>query len=101
MRDASSPGAATAGFDDGSEPPSRQGFWCSCCGQFSVTAVEGVFRNPSVGSPQRFCTPRCRQAAYRRRKAGVAENIALQHDGGRGRRLRPASDAAAPKVSEE
>jgi len=74
---------------DASDPVRREGFWCSSCGRFKVTAIEGVFRNPPAGSPARFCSPRCRQAAYRRRRAGAAEDAPRQHRGGRGRRLGP------------
>jgi hypothetical protein len=65
----------------------RTGVVCGCCGAVVVTAVEGVFVNPEVGSAQRFCSPSCRQAAYRRRRAGAAEDAPRQRWGGRGRRL--------------
>lgn len=65
----------------------RRGFTCQCCGFEVVTEVVGVFFNPDVGSQQRFCCPACRQAAYRRRRAGVAENTPAQRHGGRGRSL--------------
>ena len=73
-------------------PPSpeglaRHGFTCQCCGRTVVTAVEGLFTNPARGTTQRFCSPACRQAAYRRRRANVTENSARQHAGGRTRRL--------------
>jgi len=74
--------------------PEQCSFVCTCCGRTKVTAVEGVFYNPQVGNPQRFCSPACRQAAWRRRRAGVAEDAPLQHRGGRSRRLRPRADQA-------
>jgi hypothetical protein len=43
----------------------------------------------SPGSLRRFCSPACRQAAYRRRRAGAAEDAPLQRVGGRDRSLRP------------
>jgi hypothetical protein len=78
MRDALPPNAAGH---------ARHGFTCQSCGQLVVTDVEGLFSNPERGSTQRFCTPACRQAAYRRRHAGTAENDPRQHTGGRNRRL--------------
>ncbi len=78
MRDALPP--SPAGFD-------RYGFTCQACGQTVVTDVEGLYANPNRGSQQRFCTPACRQAAYRRRRAAVTENAPRQHTGGRTRRL--------------
>ena len=80
---------------DASNQPRRDGFTCAGCDRFTVTAVEGIFRYPSVGSPRRFCDPACRQAAYRRRRAGVAENTPLQRTGGRTRRLNPAIEGEA------
>ncbi|MGH9157109.1 MAG: hypothetical protein ACRD1K_15010 [Acidimicrobiales bacterium] len=74
---------------DASDQPRREGFTCEGCGRLTVTAVEGIFRNPTVGSPRRFCTPACRQAASRRRRAGIPESTPRQHQGGRGRRLTP------------
>ncbi len=38
----------------------------------------------------RFCSPACRQAAWRRRQAGVSESTPRQLSGGRSRRLRRA-----------
>ncbi|MGH9155392.1 MAG: hypothetical protein ACRD1K_06035 [Acidimicrobiales bacterium] len=77
---------------DASPEAGREGFECSVCGRFIVTALEGFWRNPSVGSRRRFCDPACRQAAYRRRRAGVAEDTPRQSSGGRDRRLtRPPS----------
>jgi hypothetical protein len=60
-----------------------------------VTTVEGVFSNPAVGSVQRFCSASCRQAAYRRRLSGVAEDLPRQRTAGRGRRLNRADRLAA------
>jgi len=73
-------------------PPSphglaRTGGYCEACGGLVVTAVETLFTNPRRGSSQRFCSPRCRQRAYRRRRAGVGETTPVQQAGGRGRRL--------------
>ena len=72
----------------------RHGVTCASCGAFSVTAVDGLFSNPRVGSQQRFCSPACRVAAWRRRRAGVAEDPPKQRTGGRSRRLR--SETPAP-----
>jgi hypothetical protein len=72
---------------DASEPPVREGFECASCGHYNLTAVAGLFASRRAGSPQRFCDPSCRQAAYRRRRAGVLEDTPLQHAGGRKRRL--------------
>jgi hypothetical protein len=72
--------------------PDRQGFVCALCGRFNVTTVEGLFHRNRVGSPQRFCDHACRQAAYRRRRAGIQEDTPLQRSGGRNRRLNPNSD---------
>jgi hypothetical protein len=72
--------------------PAREGFHCPSCDRDIVTAVEGLFRGRKSGSPQRFCSQSCRQAAYRRRKAGVAETTPGQFDGGRNRRLRSAEE---------
>jgi hypothetical protein len=77
---------------DASGQPVRTGFICEVCLRFTVTAVEGIFSNPAVGSAQRFCDHACRQAAYRRRKAGVPEGTPLQRRGGRGRHLKPAGE---------
>ncbi|MDQ6796612.1 MAG: hypothetical protein M3011_01070 [Actinomycetota bacterium] len=72
--------------------PERDGFTCGSCGRTVTTAIAGLFANPKPGSPARFCDSACRQAAYRRRRAGVAENAPLQHRGGRGRSLRSRPD---------
>ncbi len=77
----------TGGMRDACEPPVREGFSCASCGRFNVTAVAGLFRQPRAGSPQRFCDPSCRQAAYRRRRAGVSEDAPRQLSGGRRRKL--------------
>jgi len=66
-----------------------EGFPCACCGRFIPTALPGLYRAPRRGSPQRFCSRGCRQAAYRRRRAGVSEHAPLLHRGGGGRRLAP------------
>jgi hypothetical protein len=59
-----------------------------------VTAVAGLFANPTVGSKARFCGPACRQAAYRHRAAaGVAENTPARRLGGRTRSLLGAGSA--------
>ncbi|HYU84295.1 MAG TPA: hypothetical protein VEK80_05780, partial [Kribbellaceae bacterium] len=67
------PGAISTGLRDASEPAVREGFRCDSCGRFNVTAVVGLFARRRAGSAQRFCDPACRQAAYRRRRAGVQE----------------------------
>jgi hypothetical protein len=67
--------------------PHHDGFTCPVCGRFIVTAVVGLYRDISVGSPRRFCDAACRQAAYRRRRAGVAEDTPRQTRGGRDRAL--------------
>jgi hypothetical protein len=72
-----------------SEHPDRHGFTRPVCGRFTVTAVDGLFTNPAAGSPRRFCSPSCRQAAWRRRRAQVDETTPLQRHGGRSRSLRP------------
>lgn len=89
--------AATSGMRDASSPPERSGFICEACGRFNVTAVEGLFCRNRVGSPQRFCDPSCRQAAYRRRRAGVSEDTPQQLQGGRRRRLNPNTNPPNPR----
>lgn len=68
----------------------RVGYICPPCGRFVATEVDGWVFRVTRGSPPRFCSPSCRQAAYRRRQAGVAEDVPLQLSGGRGRSLGPA-----------
>jgi hypothetical protein len=65
----------------------RVGFVYPPCGRFMPTEVDGLVLRARWGSPPRFCSPSCRQAAYRRPQAGVAEDVALQLRGGRGRSL--------------
>ena len=65
----------------------RTGYVCPPCGRFIATEVEGLALRVGRGSPPRFCSPGCRQAAYRRRQAGVAEDVRLQLGGGRDRSL--------------
>ncbi len=60
---------------------------------------QGLWANPRVGSPRRFCDPACRQAAYRRRRAGVAEDTPRQVTGGRDRRLTDPSIASGKEVT--
>jgi hypothetical protein len=72
----------------------RYGFVCAACGRFNVTAVEGLFSRTRAGSPQRFCDHACRQAAYRRRRAGVNEDTPLQRKAGPSRRMKPLPDPA-------
>ena len=73
---------------DASDPPQRQGFECACCGRLCVTAVQGLFRQSHRRlRPGRFCNAACRQAAYRRRRAGVPEDTPAQLAGGSRRRL--------------
>lgn len=74
---------------DASREPNRNEFTCPVCERLITTAIVGLFTNPAVGSPRRFCTPGCRQAAYRRRRAGIEETTPLQHRGGRSRSLNP------------
>ena len=81
---------------DASDHPARDIFRCECRGRDSVTAVEGPFTNPKPGSPRRFCSPACRQAAYRRRRAGVAESTTLQRSGGRDRSLHATKEVTPP-----
>jgi hypothetical protein len=84
-----------------SPEPQRKGFTCPVCGRFIVTTIEGLFTNARSGSPRRFCDHACRQAAYRRRRAGAAEETPLQLKGGRGRQLtrpqRP-SESLLPEI---
>lgn len=68
---------------------------CECCARVVVTTVEGVFSNRAVGSVQRFCSASCRQAAYRRRLSGVAEDLPRQQTAGRGRQLNRADRLVA------
>jgi hypothetical protein len=77
---------------DASQPAERSGFVYAACGRLIVTAVEGLFSRTRAGSPQRFCDHACRQAAYRRRRAGVTEDTPPQRKGGRSRRLKPPPD---------
>ena len=77
---------------DTSDRPGRKACRCQCCGRDIVVSVEGLFSNPEPGSTRRFCDPACRQAAYRRRRAGVAETTAAQRKGGRNRTLRPTEE---------
>ena len=83
MRNASRRPAAQVPNDE----PACTSFACACCGRTVVTAVEGIFYNPNVGSERRFCDAACRQAAWRRRHAGAPEATALQRRGGRARGL--------------
>ena len=69
------------------QPAHRTTFACTLCGRTTVTSITGLFHNPTTGSPRRFCSPACRQAAYRRRQAGAPEHTPLQHHGGRARNL--------------
>jgi hypothetical protein len=75
--------------------PARVGFVCPPCGRFVPTSVEGVVLRDGRGSPPRFCSPSCRQAAYRRRRAGVAEDMPLQLGGGRDRSLKQSGSETA------
>ena len=65
----------------------RTGFTCPVCHREIVTSLQGLFDNPTRGSRQRFCSPACRQAAYRRRRAAVPETTPRQPHGGRNRSL--------------
>ena len=84
---------------DASGQPGREGFECPVCGRFITTAIEGFWRNPKPGSPQRFCDPACRQAAYRRRRAGVAEGTPRQISGGRDRTLTRSGTTPSEEVT--
>jgi len=77
---------------DASDGRARDVSICECCGRETIHAVEGLFSNPKPGSTRRFCDPACRQAAYRRRRAGVAETTPIQRQGGRNRRLQPTQE---------
>jgi hypothetical protein len=93
----------------------RYGFICQACHTTVVTEIPGLFTNPERGSRQRFCSPACRQAAYRRRRAGTPEDRPRQHHGGRTRHLqttdpqhdtgpptdRPATGQAPPQIDIE
>ena len=74
--------------------PQRTSFVCACCGRTVVTAVDGLYYNAAVGSQRRFCDPACRQAAWRRRRAGASEDVPILRKGGRSRRLAQGGDAA-------
>jgi len=63
------------------------GFVCPPCGRFIRTDLDGILFCSRTGSAPRFCSPGCRQAAYRRRLAGVGEDAPLQYTGGRARAL--------------
>jgi hypothetical protein len=91
MRNASRRSAGQAPNDG----PARTSFVCACCGRTVVTTVEGSFYNPTVGSKRRFCDPACRQAAWRRRKAGAPEATPLQRRGGRSRGLATGAQPAS------
>ncbi|GAC1321894.1 MAG: hypothetical protein NVSMB12_22270 [Acidimicrobiales bacterium] len=71
------------------DPPESQpvGFICPPCGRFIRTDLDGVLWQARTGSPARFCSPGCRQAALRRRRAGVDEGVRLQQRCGRNRSL--------------
>jgi len=100
MRDASTSPAPTVSASrpmrDASDRPTRKIVRCECCGTDTVIAVDGLFSNPQPGSPRRFCSPACRQAAYRRRQAGVNEAVKPQRKGGRDRNLRAAKEVTPP-----
>ncbi len=67
---------------DASGTPAREAFVCACCGREIVVKVEGLFAEPKVGSPRRFCDHACRQAAYRRRKAGAPKTSGSSGEAG-------------------
>jgi hypothetical protein len=88
-----------ASLSDASKAPAEEpfkGFTCPPCGRFIRTEVNGEIIRSRTGSPPRFCSPGCRQAAYRRRRAGARESERLQHNGGRNRSLSPAENAGPP-----
>ena len=76
------------------EPPT--GFACARCGRQIVTSIAGVPARRAARSPQRFCSPACREAARRRRRAEVPENAPLQPDGGGTRSLARGPAETAP-----
>ncbi len=82
MRDASPTGPRP-----GSPEVAPVGFICPPCGRFVRTDLDGVLWRPRTGSAPRFCSPGCRQAAFRRRRAGVDEGVPLQREGGRNRSI--------------
>ena len=75
--------------------PRRTEFACARCQRTVTTAIEGLFYNPRVGSPQCFCSPSCRQAAWRCRRAAAPKATALRWRGERSRRL--SQDGSAPQ----
>jgi len=77
----------------------RTGLQCQCCGRVVVLAVAGLFTNNPRGSSRRFCSPACRQAAYRRRRALAAEDTPAQHHGGRARKLNPERAPSGAKAN--
>jgi hypothetical protein len=83
MRNASRRPAEQAPNDE----PARTSFVCACCGRTIVTAVEGLLYSRPAGAKRRFCDAACRQAAWRRRRAGAREATPLQRRGGRSRKL--------------
>lgn len=87
--------SATGRSDKKASPGPRVGFVCPPCGRFIPTVIEGVVLRAGRGSPPRFCSPGCRQAAYRRRQAGVTEDVPLQPGGGRDRSLKNSGFKAA------
>jgi hypothetical protein len=80
--DAAESGEACAGAET-----APTGFVCPPCGRFIRTDLDGVLFRSRTGTAPRFCSPGCRQAGYRRRRAGVGEDAPLQHAGGRARSL--------------
>lgn len=90
------PAHTTSGMRDASPAPQRNGFYCAASGRFNVTAVEGLFRQPQSGSPQRFLRPRMPSSrlpsAASRRPARPP-----QREGGRRRRLNPAHRPQHPQ----
>lgn len=79
--------ASPAGPRRGSPEGQPAGFICPPCGRFVATDLDGVAWRARTGSLPRFCSPACRQAAFRRRRAGVDEGLRLQREGGRNRSL--------------
>jgi hypothetical protein len=73
--------------DQPAQAPTRHGYTCASCGHFTLTGIDGLFSNPQPGSPPRFCSPACRTAAWRRRRAGAPEDAPRQHHGGPNRHL--------------
>jgi len=85
---------------DASPAPVRKGVTCASCGTFRLIAIEGLFSTPPSVHRSGSAQPACRQAAWRRRRAGVAEDVPRQTTGGRSRNLRAGAGARAARAVE-